>query len=98
MARWKAIIDVKDEWDRTKEYGNEVPRVELKKLVDLVKSKMSKYRDDDPLGLLSDGFDLITESVEDNGKEFADLEAFNEGWSLIYDYADANRLWIKTII
>ena len=98
MPRWNYTIDIKDEWDLTKKYGDKVPRVELKKLVDLVHKLIQRLPENLLTWNLLDALDLLEESVDDNVEEFADLDLFNEGWNQLYDWADYNRVWIKTII
>jgi hypothetical protein len=42
-----------------------------------------------------DEFDELVEAV-DNLAEAEDAQGFDEWWSVVYDHADADRMWINT--
>ncbi len=83
MPRWKHTLDIKAIWD-----NEEMPLPEKgKAIVEKIKAAPF-YGDDDEL-------EMIVEELGD-AAEADDVRWFDMVWNAFYDWADAERVWVKT--
>jgi hypothetical protein len=85
MPRWKHTLDIKAVWE-----DEEMPLPEKGKAI-CEKIKAAPFYP----GPDGDDLEMIVEELEDAAKE-DDVDWFDQVWSAFYDWADANRVWVKT--
>lgn len=85
MPRWKHTLDIKAIWE-----SEELSFPEKGKAI-VEKIKAAPFYDAERGGEL----EMIVEELEDAAAE-DDVDWFDQAWSAFYDWADAERVWVKT--
>lgn len=100
MPKWIMTIDVKEQWDMIKKESADLsdeqkfPKSKAyKKFIRVLKdasNKIEKIFGEEA----KDDYYYIVEELE----EADTVGDFNYLWEELYDWADSNRVWIKTIL
>jgi hypothetical protein len=93
MANWKYQIDLSDIFSKLDDEGNITTGEPIQKIAMDIYQKFSKFMDAHP-DMFED--DYSTEDTIDNLKYCDNVEEIDILLSELYDFCDANRIWINT--
>lgn len=85
MPRWKHTLDIKAIWESEELSFPEKGAAIVEKI------KAAPFYP----GADGDDLEMIVEELEDAAKE-DDEYWFDQAWNAFYDWADAERVWVKT--
>ena len=92
MAHWNHTIDIAFEWEQAED-----DVITIKSLIEVIKTRFSalpQHLQNEAAEYLTEFSDLVSITPEN---EDLDREDFDVIWNDLYNWADANRVWIKTI-
>ncbi len=91
MGQWKFSIDVSEEWDTAEACfsGNGTGQAVIKKFIDELRKL--------PQDTQQSASDLVPQLMALYEEHDFDNDIFNAVWQEVYDWADANRVWVQTI-
>lgn len=87
MAKWKATLDIREDWQAAEREQISV-QVLCERLIPKLEDIGRKLNDN-----LSDFITELQEIVDDPNAEFDD---FDEVLEDLYDWADDNRVWVES--
>src|SRR5438552_1295793 len=90
MSQWKYAIDVGEEWEKSEESYSAAGTGQaiVKKFID----EFQRLPEDVQQGAT----DLVSQLAELSEPDGFDNDTFNVLWQELYDWADANRVWLNT--
>lgn len=90
MANWKYNLNIKAEWVQA-----ELNKITIQQLASVAAKRLSliDFKDED---VNFDRDDLVDEFEGLSEDLTATRDDFDNVWDRLYDFADANRLWIAT--
>lgn len=90
---WRYTVDLKEAWKAADENGKVFQLIEVV-VARLTGLRNNVFKEDDDLDLFIDDFNELLSDAEDTGIDI-DKNDFDEVWAAFYDWADANRVWVK---
>lgn len=89
MANWKLHIDISNIWDK---YPDEIDFEEFKSSII---SELNTYIDQIN-EIFGEDEAIEYENIVNDLNDTEDEDEFNYAWQNLYDWADANLVWIET--
>ena len=93
MANWKYQIDLSDIFNKFNDDGEITTDEPIQKIAMDIYHRFSKFMDAHP-DMFED--DYSTEDTIDSLKYCDDVNEIDSALSELYDFCDANRIWINT--
>ena len=93
MANWKYQIDLSDIFSKLDDEGNITTGEPIQKIAMDIYQKFARFMDAHP-DMFED--DYSTEDTIDSLKYCDNVEEIDCALSELYDFCDANRIWINT--
>jgi hypothetical protein len=97
MINWRCVVNFKKFWKKEIqiEEKGKLAAIELKKILPKIKDNY----ENDELSEIIEMFECVSGDGEpEETTEFTPTEDFDERMYDLYEWADRNRVWIKTII